>query len=112
MKPSKADILIANLLCVYRSNCEPPTLGRYVLDNLHAAKSAGTGYQTLIYNHEEFQSEMTDLIVKSGVKEVLADHAVSSDFYDAFNEEVADLIEEAAERAEANDRKTVQPRDL
>ncbi len=55
---------------------------------------------------------MTDLIVKSGVKEVLADHAVSGDFYDAFNKEVTDLIEEAAERAEANDRKTVQPRDL
>jgi histone H3/H4 len=55
---------------------------------------------------------MTDLIVKSGVKELLADNAVSSDFYDEFNEEVAKLIEEAAERAEANDRKTVQPRDL
>lgn len=55
---------------------------------------------------------MADLIVKSGVKEALADHAVSSDFYDAFNEEVGNLIEEAAERAEANDRKTVQPRDL
>ena len=55
---------------------------------------------------------MTDLIIKSGVKEALADNAVSSDFYDEFNREVADLIEKAAERAEANDRKTVQPRDL
>ena len=55
---------------------------------------------------------MTDLIVKSGVKEALADHPVSADFPEALNEEVAELLNEAAERAEANDRKTVQPRDL
>ncbi len=28
------------------------------------------------------------------------------------NEELAELLDDAAERAEANDRKTVQPRDL
>jgi histone H3/H4 len=55
---------------------------------------------------------MTDLIVKSGVKDALSDHAISADFYDAFNGEVAELLEEAAERAEANSRKTVEPRDL
>jgi len=55
---------------------------------------------------------MTDLIVKSGVKEALADHPVSADFYEAVNHEVAELLNEAAERAEANDRKTVGPRDL
>ena len=55
---------------------------------------------------------MTDLIVNSAVKEQLADHAVSSDFYDALDSEVADLLADAARRAEANDRKTVQPRDL
>jgi len=55
---------------------------------------------------------MTDLIVKSAVKDALADHPVSADFYDALNEEVAEVLSEAAERAEANDRKTVQPRDL
>jgi histone H3/H4 len=55
---------------------------------------------------------MTDLIVKSGVKEALADHPVSADFYEALNDEVAELLNEAAERAEANDRKTVEPRDL
>jgi histone H3/H4 len=55
---------------------------------------------------------MADLIVKSAVKEALNDHNVSADFYDALNEEVAELLDDAAERAEANDRKTVQPRDL
>lgn len=55
---------------------------------------------------------MSDLIVKSAVREALDDQNVASDFYDALNEEVTDLVEEASERAEANDRKTVQPRDL
>jgi len=55
---------------------------------------------------------MADLIVKSAVKEALNDHNVSADFYEALDDEVADLIEDGARRAEANDRKTVQPRDL
>jgi len=55
---------------------------------------------------------MTDLIVKSAVKDALADHPVSADFYEALDEEVAEVLSDAAERAEANDRKTVQPSDL
>ena len=60
----------------------------------------------------KFYYGMTDHIVKSGVKEALADHPISADFYEALDDEVAELLNEAAERAEANDRKTVQPRDL
>lgn len=55
---------------------------------------------------------MADLIVKNSVKEELDDMNVSRDFYDALDEEVADLLDDAARRAQANDRKTVQPRDL
>lgn len=55
---------------------------------------------------------MTDLIVKAGVKDALENYNVSADFYDALDQEVAELLEEAANRAEANDRKTVEPRDL
>ena len=55
---------------------------------------------------------MADLIVKAAVKEALDDMNVASDFYDALDDEVAELLEDAARRAEANDRKTVQPRDL
>jgi len=55
---------------------------------------------------------MTDLIVKSAVKDALEGSNVSADFYDALDAEVDELIGEAARRAEANDRKTVQPRDL
>jgi histone H3/H4 len=55
---------------------------------------------------------MTDLIVKSAVKEQLDGMNVAADFYDSLDEEVAELLEDAARRADANGRKTVQPRDL
>lgn len=55
---------------------------------------------------------MTDLIVKSGVKDSLESYYVSADLYEALDEEVRDLLEDAARRADANDRKTVQPQDL
>jgi histone H3/H4 len=55
---------------------------------------------------------MSDLIVKAAVKEALDDHNVAADFYDALDEEVEELLADAAGRADANDRKTVQPRDL
>lgn len=50
--------------------------------------------------------------MKSNVKEALEGSNVSGDFYDALNEEVQGLLMDAARRADANDRKTVQPRDL
>lgn len=55
---------------------------------------------------------MTDLIVKSNVKDALDGMNVSADFYDALDDEVTAVLEAAAGRAEANGRKTVQPRDL
>jgi histone H3/H4 len=55
---------------------------------------------------------MADLTVKAAVKEHLEDQNVSSDFYGALDEEVSDLLEDAAQRADENDRKTVQARDL
>ncbi|PSQ22241.1 DUF1931 domain-containing protein [Halobacteriales archaeon QS_8_65_32] len=55
---------------------------------------------------------MANLIVKAAVKDQLDSMNVSSDFYDALDDEVDQLLENAARRAEENDRKTVQPRDL
>lgn len=55
---------------------------------------------------------MTNIIVKSAVKEQLDEMNVAADFYDALDEEVAELVEAAGRRADANDRKTVQARDL
>jgi len=55
---------------------------------------------------------MADLVVKSAVREELSEHNVSTDFFDALDEEVEELLADAAERATANDRKTVQARDL
>ena len=55
---------------------------------------------------------MADLVVKAAVKEELSEMNVSADFYDALDEEVEELLQDAAHRADANDRKTVQSRDL
>lgn len=55
---------------------------------------------------------MTDLFVDSGVKKALEGYHVSADLYDALDAKVANLLEEAAERAEANDRKTVMSQDI
>ncbi|EMA17287.1 hypothetical protein [Haloarcula marismortui] len=55
---------------------------------------------------------MADLVVKAAVKEELSDMNVASDFYDALDEEVEELLTDAARRADENDRKTVQSRDL
>lgn len=55
---------------------------------------------------------MSDWYVKSTVKEQLDGMNVAADFYDALDEDVAELLEDAARRADANDRRTVQPRDL
>lgn len=55
---------------------------------------------------------MADLIVQSAVKDSIEDKNVAADFYDALDERVSELLDEAATRAEANDRKTVQSRDL
>lgn len=55
---------------------------------------------------------MADLIVKAAVKDEIGEMNISSDFYDALDEDVSNLLENAARRAEENDRKTVQPRDL
>ncbi|WP_273837472.1 DUF1931 domain-containing protein [Halococcus sp. PRR34] len=55
---------------------------------------------------------MADTIVKAAVKDALDDKNVSADFYDALDSEVQDLLADAAQRAQDNDRKTVQARDL
>lgn len=55
---------------------------------------------------------MASTIVKAAVKEELSEMNVSNDFYDALDEDVGELLEKAAQRADANDRKTVQARDL
>jgi len=55
---------------------------------------------------------MADLIVKAAVKNRLSNQNVAADFYDALDAEVEAILQDATRRAEENDRKTVQPRDL
>lgn len=46
------------------------------------------------------------------MEEALDDYQVSADLYDALDEKVEKLLEDAERRAKANDRKTVRPEDL
>jgi len=55
---------------------------------------------------------MTDFIVKSAVCDALEGNNVSADFFDEFNDEVAELLEDASRRPETNDHRTVHARDL
>jgi len=57
-------------------------------------------------------STMADPIVKSNVQNVLDKMQVSGEFYDALDDEVKELLADAARRAQANDRRTVMPQDL
>jgi histone H3/H4 len=58
------------------------------------------------------RTPMANLTVKAAVKDELSEMNISSDFYDALDEEVSELLDDAERRAQDNDRKTVQPRDL
>jgi len=64
------------------------------------------------YNINNIYIYIYNLIIKAAVEEALDDKNVASDFYETLNDEAANLLEDAERRAEANDRKTVQPRDL
>ncbi len=50
--------------------------------------------------------------MKSKIKEVVKDLNVASDVAEALNKKVEQLLLEAAERAKANGRRTLQARDL
>lgn len=52
------------------------------------------------------------LVVRSKIKEYAKDMNVSGDFADALSKEVEHIITRAIERAKANKRSTIQPRDL
>lgn len=52
------------------------------------------------------------LVVKAKVKEAAKGMNVASDFADALDAEVQNIVKRACKRADANGRKTVQSRDL
>jgi len=57
--------------------------------------------------------KMADLlVVKAKIKDYAGDCNVSGDFAEALSDKVVGLVKAACERAKANGRKTVQPRDL
>jgi histone H3/H4 len=55
---------------------------------------------------------MADSIIKNAVRDAVDGLHVSADFYDALDDEVQVLLDDAERRAQDNGRKTVQARDL
>lgn len=55
---------------------------------------------------------MTDLIIKSKIKSAVPDLSVAAEVADELNKKVLKLLEDAAIRAKANGRRTLQARDL
>ena len=53
-----------------------------------------------------------DLIIKSKIKSAVPDLSVAAEVVDALNKRVLRLLDEAAQRAKANGRRTLQARDL
>jgi len=53
-----------------------------------------------------------NLIIKSKVKSTVPDLQVSSDVPEALNKKVLKILQEAAERAKLNGRRTLQAKDL
>ena len=52
------------------------------------------------------------IIVKAKIKDVASGFSVASEFSEALNEKVVQLIKDACKRAEGNGRKTVMAKDL
>ena len=55
---------------------------------------------------------MADLVVKSKIKEIASDCNVASDVAEALNKIATDLVKQAANRAKANGRRTIQAKDV
>lgn len=53
-----------------------------------------------------------DLIKKQGVKDHTGDLAVGSGVYEALDDKVKRVLDEAQDRAESNQRRTVKARDV
>lgn len=57
-------------------------------------------------------TEDIDLVIKSKIKSAVPDMSVAGEVPDALNKKVHKMLQDAAERAKANGRRTVQARDL
>ena len=55
---------------------------------------------------------MTDLIIKSKIKQAVPELSVAGEVPEALNKKVLKILEEASLRAKLNGRRTLQARDL
>ncbi|MGV8130773.1 MAG: DUF1931 domain-containing protein [Candidatus Pacearchaeota archaeon] len=57
-------------------------------------------------------NEEIDLVIKSKIKSAVPDLSVAGEVPEALNKKVHQMLKDAAERAKANGRRTLQARDL
>ncbi len=55
---------------------------------------------------------MTELVVKSKIKDVVKDMRVSVELAEALNKKIEEILKKAEERAKANHRTTILPQDI
>ncbi len=53
-----------------------------------------------------------DLIIKSKIKEAVSDLSIAGDVAEVLNKKVLQLLEDGANRAKLNNRRTLQGKDL
>jgi histone H3/H4 len=55
---------------------------------------------------------MSELVIRSKIKNVAKDYSVAGDVADALDKMADELMRQAIKRADANGRKTIQPKDV
>lgn len=65
-----------------------------------------------MFQRMQKEVKMADLIIKSKIKSAVPDLSVAGEVAEALNKKVQELLNEAAQRAKLNGRRTLQARDL
>jgi len=85
---------------------------------LESLKPSNSGSHTVKFKYDDLKlsnitSEVANmLIVKAKIKEAVGEANVASDFAEALDKKVEQLIKDAVERAKGNNRRTVMAKDL
>ena len=84
--------------------------GTWAVKGTHA--ECGTKLINSVNDKLIIKAKMANLVIKSNLKKAVSGLRIASDFADALNKVVEELIKKAGERAKANKRTTLMPQDL
>lgn len=93
--------------------CHFIVTNRVLRSVVRATISQGLHLNNLLRNMHTGDIMSSDwIIVKTKIKEIVGEYNVASDFPEALNEKVKQMVQDAKKRAEGNNRKTIMGRDL